>query len=642
MDPIIVKKFVCDDCGDVDVYWCSLNLGVFICNQCAIVHRKLGRHISNIKTIYRGRWHPNLIKLITKLNTQGSNDFWEYFLSQPQRMSPDINATYKPNKDSTLTVKEKFINSKYLDVRFLDSTIYNYTSEELNNYLHRAVMRDNLVTTLQLLNFGADPNYFSTETNLYTLHQACSKGCALQAEMLIIYGADYSMQDDSNFTAVEYSINNNHLELGQRMHEINYELTDSITHYLCNETPTHRNSCDFIVPKIIEDNKEIDVQKKQKSLEKIKSMNSQHFLDLATDIYDECIRRHNEFLHKKLMETKETIVGYLPKNENLPAHRNKTRKCLSLISEKKMAYLIIDILNEAICRLNIVNKPMENVKYMNISSGIKSDSHSNTSAYTHDNTSSNSLQSSTSSDTKVKGYYDFVDEYKLKFEKLNSTNAYLMAKVERLNVMIEKLCKVNGKESDEVKNLNFEKNQLCKKISKKVDLNDSRISSIKNFQINKNTSYAASRKSFKNYELMKRYFISHFYAIGDKSFVTNGDSKFISILSENDEDLILSKVIHIHEAISNFLNNMKNFSDRESYVKHSTNIKDLITDLKTVVEMTCNDLIFPTKVKDLNNLATDLYNSTVSKSLETIMQKANSVANLVKEFITLHRKKQNL
>jgi hypothetical protein len=39
----------CAECGTKENTWCSVNLGVFLCVQCADVHRALGTHISKVK-----------------------------------------------------------------------------------------------------------------------------------------------------------------------------------------------------------------------------------------------------------------------------------------------------------------------------------------------------------------------------------------------------------------------------------------------------------------------------------------------------------------------------------------------------------------------------------------------------------------
>ena len=41
-------KMHCGDCNSDDCQWASINRGVYLCDQCAIIHREMGRHYSQV------------------------------------------------------------------------------------------------------------------------------------------------------------------------------------------------------------------------------------------------------------------------------------------------------------------------------------------------------------------------------------------------------------------------------------------------------------------------------------------------------------------------------------------------------------------------------------------------------------------
>jgi len=46
-----------------DVEWASCNLGIFLCKDCAGIHRSLGVDISRIKSIKLDNWEDELVKV---------------------------------------------------------------------------------------------------------------------------------------------------------------------------------------------------------------------------------------------------------------------------------------------------------------------------------------------------------------------------------------------------------------------------------------------------------------------------------------------------------------------------------------------------------------------------------------------------
>lgn len=51
----------CADCEAKGPRWASWNMGVFVCIRCAGIHRKLGVHISKVKSINLDSWTPEQV-----------------------------------------------------------------------------------------------------------------------------------------------------------------------------------------------------------------------------------------------------------------------------------------------------------------------------------------------------------------------------------------------------------------------------------------------------------------------------------------------------------------------------------------------------------------------------------------------------
>ena len=47
--------------------WASTNLGVFLCIRCASIHRKLGTHISKVKSLTLDNWSIEQLDVIIKI-----------------------------------------------------------------------------------------------------------------------------------------------------------------------------------------------------------------------------------------------------------------------------------------------------------------------------------------------------------------------------------------------------------------------------------------------------------------------------------------------------------------------------------------------------------------------------------------------
>lgn len=48
-------------CVFAEPKWASINRGVLICDECCSIHRSLGRHISQVRSLKKGSWAPTLL-----------------------------------------------------------------------------------------------------------------------------------------------------------------------------------------------------------------------------------------------------------------------------------------------------------------------------------------------------------------------------------------------------------------------------------------------------------------------------------------------------------------------------------------------------------------------------------------------------
>ncbi|XP_030592900.1 ARF GTPase-activating protein GIT2a isoform X10 [Archocentrus centrarchus] len=346
---------VCADCSVPEPRWVSVNRGVLICDECCSVHRSLGRHSSQVRHLTQTSWPPTQLQMVQTLYNNGANSIWEHSLLDPASV---MSGKRKANpQDKLHPNKSEFIRAKYQMLAFVhrmpcredDSS----TAKDLSKQLHSSVRTGNLETCLRLLTLGAQANFFHPEKGNTPLHVAAKAGQVSQVELLTVYGADPGAPDSNGKTPIDYAREAGHMDLADRLVEIQYELTDRLAFYLCGRKPDHKNSQHFIVPQMADRNISSDLSELAKAAKKkLQSLSNHLFEELAMDVYDEVDRRETDAVwlatqnHSTLV-TETTVVPFLPVNPEYSSTRNQGRQKLARFNAHEFATLVIDILSEA-------------------------------------------------------------------------------------------------------------------------------------------------------------------------------------------------------------------------------------------------------------------------------------------------------
>lgn len=97
---------ICADCKSRNPRWASHNLGIFICVNCASIHRKLGTHITKVKSLTMDAWTKEQVEAMKQNGNIRSNAFYN---PDEARHPPPTNMM-EAERDSEI---EKFIRAKY-------------------------------------------------------------------------------------------------------------------------------------------------------------------------------------------------------------------------------------------------------------------------------------------------------------------------------------------------------------------------------------------------------------------------------------------------------------------------------------------------------------------------------------------------
>ncbi|XP_059154314.1 ARF GTPase-activating protein GIT2-like isoform X2 [Physella acuta] len=357
---------VCADCTAPEPTWASINRGVLICDECCSVHRSLGRHISQVKNLKRGSWCASQHTMVYILASNGANNIWEHTMLDPAQ---NKHGKRKPApRDPLHPNKSDFIRAKYQFLSFVNKHKDSDASslDDVSKELHSSVRTNNVETCLRLLSKGADPNYFYKEKGNSPIHVAAQANQASQVELLCVYGADPGAKDANGRTPYDYAKSEGYTDLADRLVELQYELTDRLTYYICGRKPDHRLGVHFKIPELGDNNADLSELAKQ-AKKKLQALPNHLFEELAMDVYDEVDRRENDSIwlsthdHTSVLSERLT-VPHLPVNPELSTTRNQGRQKLARFNAREFATLVVDILYDARRRQTGMTSPIPTLR----------------------------------------------------------------------------------------------------------------------------------------------------------------------------------------------------------------------------------------------------------------------------------------
>lgn len=126
---LLADNIHCIDCSQKNTQWTSLSYGIFLCMECASIHRGMGVRISVVKSINLDKWTE---EGLLRMKTGGNKQFKEYLennnlINVPitEKYKKDIVKEYKENLQDKIDMKMPHLKKTPVSTPSNTSRVYN-------------------------------------------------------------------------------------------------------------------------------------------------------------------------------------------------------------------------------------------------------------------------------------------------------------------------------------------------------------------------------------------------------------------------------------------------------------------------------------------------------------------------------------
>ncbi|XP_071552451.1 arf-GAP with dual PH domain-containing protein 1-like isoform X2 [Panulirus ornatus] len=146
----------CADCGLQNPEWASCNIGIFLCTTCAAWHRRLGTHVTKVKSLKLDKWDDEQVEMMESVgNVQARQKYEEH-----------VPACYRiPHAGDPPVLLEQWIRAKYERQEFINVDKQTYITNSVEGTLMKKARDENKYYPRKFVISDNSLRYYSKENS---------------------------------------------------------------------------------------------------------------------------------------------------------------------------------------------------------------------------------------------------------------------------------------------------------------------------------------------------------------------------------------------------------------------------------------------------------------------------------------------